>query len=224
MLKDDDTRKEYLAVVDGKFDPIKQSCSVPIFESQFVEGYKKFLTLLTTRPPKHGFTTFERIEYDPVSNTSLVRCYPQTGRTHQIRKHLSLLGHPINNDPVYKNVKEFRLLSKLVTGQGPQDGKQTIEPETKTETFQHDYRNHLDELHQCFENIRSELMQKVSSAQEIEGQFCDVCNSQLYEDPDPESLKINLHAYRYFKYSNNTEYARTSVLPSSFTENFRFKG
>jgi tRNA pseudouridine synthase 9 len=33
--------------------------------------------------------------------TSLVRCKPITGRTHQIRLHLQLIGFPIANDPCY---------------------------------------------------------------------------------------------------------------------------
>lgn len=35
------------------------------------------------------------------SNSTLVRCYPFTGRTHQIRVHLREIGHPIIDDPVY---------------------------------------------------------------------------------------------------------------------------
>lgn len=31
----------------------------------------------------------------------MVRCYPKTGRTHQIRVHLKSLGMPIANDMVY---------------------------------------------------------------------------------------------------------------------------
>jgi len=33
--------------------------------------------------------------------TSIVECRPLSGRTHQIRLHLQLLGHPIANDPCY---------------------------------------------------------------------------------------------------------------------------
>ncbi|KAI9920694.1 hypothetical protein PsorP6_002582 [Peronosclerospora sorghi] len=33
--------------------------------------------------------------------SSLVKCKPVTGRTHQIRLHLQLLGYPIANDPCY---------------------------------------------------------------------------------------------------------------------------
>ena len=41
------------------------------------------------------------LEYDPVSDTSLVECHPVTGRTHQLRVHLQFLGNPIANDPCY---------------------------------------------------------------------------------------------------------------------------
>jgi hypothetical protein len=39
--------------------------------------------------------------YDPDTDTSLVECHPVTGRTHQIRLHLQLVGNPIANDPCY---------------------------------------------------------------------------------------------------------------------------
>ena len=40
-------------------------------------------------------------QYDPVSDTSLVECRPVSGRTHQLRLHLQLIGSPIANDPCY---------------------------------------------------------------------------------------------------------------------------
>jgi 23S rRNA-/tRNA-specific pseudouridylate synthase len=37
---------------------------------------------------------------------SVLKCYPLTGRTHQIRVHLKHLGYPIANDQMYgKNEK-----------------------------------------------------------------------------------------------------------------------
>jgi hypothetical protein len=40
-------------------------------------------------------------DYDEHTDTSLVECRPVTGRTHQLRLHLQLLGCPIANDPCY---------------------------------------------------------------------------------------------------------------------------
>lgn len=44
-------------------------------------------------------TVFQRLSYN--GKTSVVKCFPYTGRTHQIRVHLQFLGHPIVNDPIY---------------------------------------------------------------------------------------------------------------------------
>jgi len=38
---------------------------------------------------------------------SLVTCMPRTGRTHQIRVHLTHLGHPIAGDPLYGRREHF---------------------------------------------------------------------------------------------------------------------
>jgi tRNA pseudouridine32 synthase len=50
---------------------------------------------------KYAKTTFTLIKHFPDSNESLIQCNPETGRTHQIRAHLKLLGFPIANDVLY---------------------------------------------------------------------------------------------------------------------------
>ena len=40
------------------------------------------------------------------NGVSLVRCQLETGRTHQIRAHLSYIGHPIVGDMLYGNKEE----------------------------------------------------------------------------------------------------------------------
>ena len=50
---------------------------------------------------KQSITRFKCIGYNTDDDTSLIECTLLTGRTHQIRLHLQLLGSPIANDPCY---------------------------------------------------------------------------------------------------------------------------
>ena len=50
---------------------------------------------------KVSLSAFRSLGYCAATNTSLVECRPLTGRTHQLRLHLQLLGCPIANDPCY---------------------------------------------------------------------------------------------------------------------------
>lgn len=54
-----------------------------------------------TRQGKPAETLFRLVDFDAKANTSLVACYPITGRNHQIRVHLSWLGFPIVGDEQY---------------------------------------------------------------------------------------------------------------------------
>jgi len=43
----------------------------------------------------------DRTRIDGIRGAALVRCFPKTGRTHQIRLHLAHAGHPIISDTIY---------------------------------------------------------------------------------------------------------------------------
>lgn len=87
--------------------------------------YKEYVALVTDRPTLQSGSCKEPIERHPYHRTrmavvphgkpahtdwtllasgkkvSLLRCVIHTGRTHQIRVHLSHLGHPIIGDSIY---------------------------------------------------------------------------------------------------------------------------
>ncbi|XP_069113148.1 pseudouridylate synthase RPUSD2-like [Argopecten irradians] len=87
-------RKEYLARVEGRFPDGIIECDQPL-------GVLSSKDSLYGVVPggKESKTVFEFISYN--GSSSLIRCLPQTGRTHQIRLHLQYLGFPIKNDPMY---------------------------------------------------------------------------------------------------------------------------
>lgn len=50
---------------------------------------------------KEAFTRLDVESFDPESNTSTVSLTITTGRLHQIRRHLEMIGHPVMGDPRY---------------------------------------------------------------------------------------------------------------------------
>jgi len=80
------------------------------------------------REGKVSVTKFTLLEERERDDTSLVRCEPVTGRTHQIRLHLQLLGSPIANDPCYGGTlfydqKERRTQAHLLMREMRETGK-----------------------------------------------------------------------------------------------------
>lgn len=60
------------------------------------------------------FSGFNKIQMRKINSShyrefSLVRCFPKTGRTHQIRVHLKHINHPIVGDEKYGGRKTVRL-------------------------------------------------------------------------------------------------------------------
>lgn len=86
--------KEYVCRVHGEFPEGELICEEPILVVSFKIG------LCRVDPKgKECRTVFQRLSFN--GKTSVVRCLPLTGRTHQIRVHLQYLGFPILNDPIY---------------------------------------------------------------------------------------------------------------------------
>lgn len=97
-FEDRSIKKSYLAWVDGKLtEPFSSSESIKINNDYSQSKHKVFISA----EGKTSHTDFVPIEYDKELNTTLVACYPHTGRTHQIRVHLFHVKHPILGDPIY---------------------------------------------------------------------------------------------------------------------------
>ncbi|KLO15405.1 pseudouridine synthase [Schizopora paradoxa] len=91
-------KKEYIARVIGEFPEREVTCEEPLLTVDRQMGLN-----IVHPEGKHAKTIFKRLHYDEITNTSVLHCRPQTGRSHQIRVHLQFLGHSIANDPIYSS-------------------------------------------------------------------------------------------------------------------------
>lgn len=94
MFKKREVVKIYKAVCFGKFKEEEGVINLPIGRSQ--SDRKKFIVREDGREAITRYRVKERIGMFSIVNVSL-----ETGRTHQIRVHLSHIGHPIVGDRVY---------------------------------------------------------------------------------------------------------------------------
>ncbi|WP_299034002.1 RluA family pseudouridine synthase [uncultured Anaerococcus sp.] len=91
-------RKEYLAIVFGNF--IQKSGRIENFMDRDPHNRRK----MAVRPSgRKAISEYEVL--NEVEGFSLVKVHIITGRTHQIRVHMTDLNHPLLGDPVYGNFK-----------------------------------------------------------------------------------------------------------------------
>ncbi len=87
--------KEYLAVVEGELELDSDRIDAPIgVHPHARERYA--VRRETGRPASTVFQVIERL-----NGFTFVRLLPETGRTHQLRVHMSYLRHPIVSDTMY---------------------------------------------------------------------------------------------------------------------------
>jgi len=92
--------KTYLALALGRFKEKRGTIDLPI--GRHVHHREKIS--VKTRKPRMAITHYEVLE--EFKETTYLALKPVTGRTHQLRVHLSATGHPIVGDPRYGGVGE----------------------------------------------------------------------------------------------------------------------
>ena len=110
QFKNHTIKKKYIAVVFGWPRDERGIIEQPIGRS------RSDIRAWTTKASARGtmreaitrFTVKKKFERDG-QKYAVVDLYPQTGRTHQLRVHMSHIGHPIVGDPIYSGKKAANL-------------------------------------------------------------------------------------------------------------------
>jgi 23S rRNA pseudouridine1911/1915/1917 synthase len=106
QFEDRTTEKIYVAIVHGNLEldgdvidvPLKNHATV--HDRYVVSGLAERLGGRFKRQiEREAVTRYEVV--DRYGYFTLVRLYPKTGRTHQLRVHMSHIGHPMAGDPFY---------------------------------------------------------------------------------------------------------------------------
>ena len=97
QFKDRDTHKEYLCIVWGRSR--KPSGTIHTNIARCEHHRKKMAVYELEGRGKHAITNYQVEEQ--FEQCALMRCHIETGRTHQIRVHMTHLRHPIVGDTLY---------------------------------------------------------------------------------------------------------------------------
>ena len=98
QIKDHEVQKTYLALVRGVIKEEEATINMPIARS--TKDRKKMAVAKDGRNAVTHFKVLERFD-----SYTLLQIRIETGRTHQIRVHMSYIGYPVVGDMVYSNGK-----------------------------------------------------------------------------------------------------------------------
>lgn len=195
QIRDRNVSKEYIARVKGEF-PIER---IVIEKPLSTIAPKLTLNVVDEENGKEAKTEFQRISYDPITDTSVVKCHPLTGRTHQIRVHLQYIGHPIANDPMYS--------SQFIWGENlGKDGEADLEQ----------VKQKLDLIGKS--KPATSWFHPEGDGEVLLEEICPITGLPLYSDPGSNDLDLWLHAYKYEadngSWSYKTQYPEWALEPS----------
>lgn len=101
MFRKHSIAREYWAVAQGK---VESQTIRSLLVRDRGDGLRGSLEEVDVEQGKESVTHVQTIEHLP--GYTIVRCKLETGRTHQIRIHLSELGHALCGDKVYTRAKD----------------------------------------------------------------------------------------------------------------------
>ena len=94
QLREHTIKREYIAIVTGVINEDSGTIDKPVRRSS-----SNRLKMAVDPSGKRAVTHYEVVKRS--DRFTLVRCRLETGRTHQIRVHMSYIGHPVAGDPLY---------------------------------------------------------------------------------------------------------------------------
>ena len=96
QFADHSIHRAYLAIVGGHPVPPAGTLRGTIARST---SHRKMMALVDEGRGKHAVTHYRTLER--LDDAALVECRLETGRTHQVRVHLTSIGNSLLGDPVY---------------------------------------------------------------------------------------------------------------------------
>jgi 23S rRNA pseudouridine1911/1915/1917 synthase len=93
--------RRYKAIVAGVPNPVSGTVNAPLARSS---ANRQKMAIVTEGRGKRAVTHYRLLR--PLREASLVECRLETGRTHQVRVHMTSIGHPLLGDPVYGGTRK----------------------------------------------------------------------------------------------------------------------
>ena len=143
QLQEKKIRRHYLAICYGSGEPgTKFTIDLPIGRDRHRSGAYR-----VSPTGQYAVTNAEIL--DRKGKYLLIGCQLETGRTHQIRVHLSHRGFPIVNDPLYGRMsRDFRLMGLWAD---------ELEYRSPLSRKKHKIRDYAEEEYDYFEQRRQAL-------------------------------------------------------------------